>query len=145
MNQPPSTFPDYPIIAVGAVVIKDNRVLLVRRGHAPAKGQWAIPGGRIKLGETLQAGAEREIMEETGIRIKAKAPVFTLDSIHRTPDGRVRYHYVIVDLAAEYISGEPMAGDDADEVRWVSSKELFQLSVNPSTLDLLVNGLGFGK
>lgn len=144
VNQSPSAFPDHPIIAVGAVVIKDHRVLLVRRGHAPAKGQWAIPGGRIKLGETLQAAAEREIMEETGILIKAKTPVYTLDSIHRTPDGRIRYHYVIVDLAADYISGEPRAGDDADDVCWVSREELHQYPVNKSTLDLLINRLGFG-
>jgi ADP-ribose pyrophosphatase len=145
VNQPPSTFPDHPVVAVGAVVFKNNRVLLVRRGHAPAKGQWAIPGGRIKLGETLQAGAEREIMEETGILVKAKDPVDTLDSIHRSPDGRVRYHYVIVDLVADYISGEPVAGDDADEVRWISYDELLELPVNQGTLDLLVNRLGFGK
>jgi ADP-ribose pyrophosphatase len=137
-------FPNHPQVAVGAVVFKDRRVLLVRRGQAPAKGQWAIPGGSVRLGETLQQAAEREILEETGIRIRATSPVLTFDTIERDENGRIRFHYVIVDLAAEYISGTLVAGDDADEARWVAYEELSGLSVNERTLDLLANSLGFG-
>jgi 8-oxo-dGTP diphosphatase len=140
-----NAFPDHPRVAVGAVVFKAGRVLLVRRGQAPAQGQWAIPGGSVRLGETLQQTAEREILEETGIVIRAGAPLLTFDTIERDADGRVRFHYVIVDLRADYIAGEPIAGDDALEARWVSFPELSQLPVNARTLDLLVNRLEFGK
>lgn len=138
-------FPNHPQVAVGAVVFKDHRVLLVRRGQAPAKGQWAIPGGSVRLGETLQQAAEREILEETGIRIRATSPVLTFDTIERDENGRIRFHYVIVDLAAEYVSGTPVAGDDADEARWVAREELSGLSVNARTLDLLAGSVGFGQ
>jgi 8-oxo-dGTP diphosphatase len=92
--------PGAPVVAVGAVVFKDGRVLLVRRGQAPAMGLWAIPGGKVELGETLQAAAERELREETNIRVRAGDPVFTFDMIETDETGRIRYHYVIVDLEA---------------------------------------------
>jgi ADP-ribose pyrophosphatase len=131
------SYPDLPRVAVGAVVLKDNRVLLVRRAKPPAQGLWAIPGGSVELGETLQQAAEREIIEETGITIQAKKPVYTFDLIEKDENNRVRFHYVIVDLMADYISGKPLPGDDADEVRWVSSEELKNLDVNPRTLTVL--------
>ena len=130
-------YPDSPRVGVGAVVLRDGRVLLVRRGVAPALGLWAIPGGGLELGESLREAAEREIREETGITIRAGEPVFTCDVCHRDSDGRVRFHYVIVDLAAEYVSGEIASGDDALEARWVSPAELGALSATKSTLKLL--------
>ncbi len=137
-------YPDHPRVGVGAVVFLEARVLMVRRGAPPAQGVWAIPGGRLRLGETLQAAAEREILEETGIEIRAGAPVFTFDAIERDPDGRVRYHYVIVDLAAEYLRGTPIAGDDALEARWVAAAEMADLKVNPTTRHLLKSRFDFG-
>ncbi len=139
------TYPDAPRAAVGAVVFKDDAVLLVRRANAPARGLWAIPGGSVRLGETLQTAAEREIMEETGVRIRARDPVFVFDTIQHDADGQVQYHYVIVDLAAEYLSGDPRAGDDAADARWVSEGELAQLHVNPATRRLLSQRYNFGK
>lgn len=140
----PCAYPDHPRTAVGAVVFKENRVLLVRRGRPPAQGQWAIPGGNIRLGETLQQAAQREILEETGITIAAGEPVFTFDVVDRDADGQVRFHYVIVDLAAEYISGEPRPGDDAEAARWVAAGELVRLPVNPITRDFLHRIYQFG-
>ena len=141
----PAIYPDTPRPAVGAVVFKDDAVLLVRRGNPPACGMWAIPGGRIRLGETLQAAAEREILEETGVVVRAGDPVFVFDSVERDASGRVRFHYVIVDLAAEYLRGEPTAGDDAADARWVTRDDLARLPVNPVTRRLLAETYDFGK
>ena len=135
-------YPDHPRVGVGAVVLKEGRILLVRRGAAPARGLWAIPGGGLKLGETLQEGAEREILEETGIVIRAGEPVFCCDTFTRDEEGRLRFHYVIVDMAADYLSGEVKAADDALEARWISPEELGSLTVTKSTLKLL-NQIGF--
>lgn len=140
----PSFYPDQPQVAVGAIVFKDDKVLLVLRANPPAEEQWAIPGGRVELGETLQEAAEREIKEETGIIIRAREPVFTFDVIDRDDAKRVRFHYVIVDLAADYISGEPQPGDDALGARWISPDKLNTLPVSPTTLKLLRQHYNFG-
>ena len=138
-------YPDQPLVAVGAIVFKDNQVLLVRRGKPPAEDLWAIPGGRVEIGETLQEAAEREIMEETGVSIRALVPVYTFDVIDRDTRGRIQFHYVIVDLTAEYIEGEPRAGDDAAAARWVSSDELSMLKVSSKTRQLLTAQFNFGR
>ena len=130
-------YPDRPRLAVGAVVIHDRRVLLVQRGKPPARGQWAIPGGRVELGETLQAAAERETLEETGVQVHAKDVIYTFEHISRDANGRPRFHYVIVDLAAEYVGGVPVGHDDATDARWVTAVEMGGLQVNLNTLELL--------
>lgn len=137
-------YPVRPALAVGAVVFKNNKVLLVKRGNPPARGVWAIPGGSVELGETLKTAAEREIFEETGIVIKAGEPIFSFESIHRDDKDRVRFHYYIVDLGASYISGEPVSGDDAMDVGWISRDALGRLDVNPLTLKLLHQVFNFG-
>jgi 8-oxo-dGTP diphosphatase len=144
MNFPESAYPLHPRAAVGAVVFKDDRVLLVRRGRPPAQGQWAIPGGNIKLGETLQQAAEREILEETGIIIKAGRPIYTFDAILHDAEGAISFHYVIVDLEACYVSGALRPGDDAQDVRWVAADEMEALTTSPRTIDLLRTKYRFG-
>ena len=140
----PYEYPSQPRVAVGAIVFKDQKVLLVKRGQPPANGLWAIPGGSVELGETLQAAAEREIREETTIVIRAKAPVFTFDAVERDKNGDIRFHYVIVDLMADYVGGEPRAGSDVTEARWVSPDELGQIDVNRTTRKLLKEEFDFG-
>jgi ADP-ribose pyrophosphatase len=137
-------YPQQPQVAVGALVFRNGRVLLVRRGQAPSADLWAVPGGRVRLGESLKQAAEREIFEETGVRIAAGEPVYTFDHIERDDNGRIRFHYVIVDLSADYIRGEVRAGDDAREARWVSPHELAHLNVSPPTRKLLRERFGFG-
>lgn len=137
-------YPDHPRVGVGAVVFNGGRVLLVRRGRPPAEGDWAVPGGRVELGETLAQAAEREIFEETDVRIRAKEPVHVFDAVVRDAAGAVAYHYVIVDLAADYISGQPAPGDDALDARWVTATELQTLPVNAETRKLLAERYGFG-
>ena len=135
--QSSNEYPNRPRVAVGAIVFHDSKVLLVRRGKPPAEDLWAIPGGSVEIGESLKSAAEREIFEETGIRICVGEPAFTFDVIEFDGDGQVRFHYVIVDLMAEYIEGEPLAGDDATEARWISADELKKLKVSSATLELL--------
>jgi ADP-ribose pyrophosphatase len=137
-------YPDRPRVAVGAIVFKDGRILLVQRGQPPAEGYWAIPGGSIEIGETLQEAAQREILEETGVSIQARDPVFTFDVIERDPNGVVRFHYVVVDLMADYVDGTPQPAGDAAGARWVSPAELPRLRVSPATLDLLKRRFHFG-
>jgi 8-oxo-dGTP diphosphatase len=130
-------YPDRPVVGIGAVVIRDGRVLLIRRGVAPGRGLWAVPGGSLELGETLQQGAEREILEETGITIRAREPIYAFDFFERDPDGRIRFHFVVVDLAADYIRGDVKGADDALEARWLAPGDLDHLPVSKNTLKLL--------
>ncbi len=126
-----------PQVAVGAIVVKDEKILLVKRNKAPHKDLWAIPGGSVELGETLQEAAEREIREEAGLIIKAKEPVYTFDLIERDDRGDVRFHYVIVDLSAEYVSGDLQPSDDALDARWFAAEDLAHIAISESTRHLL--------
>ncbi len=137
------SYPEYPRIAVGAAVFKDDKVLLVLRAKPPAEGLWAIPGGSVELGETLREAAEREILEETGLVVRAGDPFFTFEIIDTDESGAIRYHYVIVDLEAEYVSGEPTPGDDALEVRWFSRNDLKRRNIYRRTLNALEEKFGF--
>ena len=137
-------YPNEPVVAVGAIVFDNDRVLLVRRGQPPSQDLWAIPGGKVKLGESLQEAAEREILEETGITIRARQPVYTFDYIERDGSSRPRFHYVIIDLVADFVGGEIRPGDDAADVRWVAAAELNDLSVSSKTVHLLKTQYGFG-
>lgn len=138
-------YPFRPLVAVGAVVFKAEKVLLVERGKSPGAGLWSLPGGSVELGETLQKAAKREIFEETAIVIRPKEPFYTFDFIQKDNQNAIRFHYVIVDLKADYLSGQPRAGDDAMQVRWVASTELKDLKVNPLTLKVLKRFFGFSS
>ena len=124
-------------MAVGAVVFRDDRVLLVRRGRAPSRGLWAVPGGAVEAGETLAAAAEREVREETGVIVRAGRPVHAFDVISRGAGGEIEHHYVVVDLIADYVAGEPNAADDAVDAAWVRIEELGALAVSDETARLV--------
>ena len=134
-------YPDAPRVAVGAVVFHQNKVLLVLRGQPPAKDMWAIPGGSVHLGETLQAAAEREVWEETGLQIKAGEVIYTFEAIVPDQAGRVQYHYVILDLRAEPLDPtQPLVpADDVYDAAWFTLAELDRpgLSVSETTRALL--------
>ena len=124
-------------MAVGAIVIKENKILLIKRNKEPGKGKWAIPGGSLKLGETLQEATEREVREETGLTIKAKEPVYTFDLIERDHQGQIRFHYVIVDLMAEMIGGELRPSDDVVDARWLPPEDVESVGVTENTMEFL--------
>ncbi len=131
------SYPGVPRVAVGAVVIYKGLFLLVQRGAPPALGEWSIPGGKIRLGETMHQAAEREVLEETGIVIRAGDPVFTFDLIQRDHQGRVLFHYVIVDLWADYVSGKIRAGTDAVNAAWIGPESFSAYDLSQTPLDLL--------
>src|SRR6185503_14872857 len=111
------TFPDRPIVGVGAVVLDgEGRVLLVKRAHEPLKGEWSLPGGGVEIGETLEAALAREILEETGLTVAVGPVVEVLDRVEHAPDGRVEYHFVIIDYVCRALSGTLVCGSDADGV-----------------------------
>jgi ADP-ribose pyrophosphatase YjhB (NUDIX family) len=115
-------YPAGPLLGVGAVVIDQGRVLLVRRGREPLKGHWTLPGGLLELGESLHAGVMREVLEETGLTVEPLELVDLVDRIHREED-RVRYHYVIADYLCRVTGGALQAASDAAEVRWIEHAE----------------------
>lgn len=113
-----------PVVGVGVVVLRGGDVLLVQRGEPPRKKQWSIPGGKQERGETVRDAAHREIREETGVEIALIGLVDVVDGIRRDETGAAISHYTLIDFAAEWVSGEPVAGDDAAEARWTSLESL---------------------
>jgi ADP-ribose pyrophosphatase YjhB (NUDIX family) len=117
-------YPNRPLIGVGVVVFKDDRVLLIRRGKPPREGQWSLPGGRQRLGERIAATARREVAEEAGIEVEVGGLLDVIDSITRDEAGAVQYHYTLVDLLAEWRAGEAQPGHDAAAVTWADPADL---------------------
>jgi 8-oxo-dGTP diphosphatase len=135
-------FPNAPLVGIGAVVVKDSCVLLVRRGSEPMKGNWTLPGGVLEVGETLAQGVAREVKEETGLEVEIVELVEVLDRIHRQ-EGRIRYHYVIADYLCKVTGGELRAASDADAVRWVERAEWNShsaLKLDPITVRVMEKG-----
>jgi len=117
-------YPQAPVAGVGAVVLREGQVLLVRRGREPLRGRWSLPGGVLELGETLVEGVVREVLEETGLRVVPRKIVETFDRIHRDAEGRVQYHYVLVDFLCHVEGGELLCGDDAEDACWAARAEV---------------------
>ena len=136
------TYPERPIVAVGAVVVDGGRVLLVKRANAPLKGEWSLPGGAVEIGETLEGALVREAREETGLDVEVGPVVEVLDRIVRDAVGRVEYHYVIIDYLCRALSGTATHGSDADDVRWVSAGELLDLHLTARVAEVIEKARG---
>lgn len=142
MTDTPRNYPSRPILSVGAVVISGEAVLLVRRGQEPRRGEWSLPGGAVEVGETLVAAVQREVFEETGLLVDVGRLVEVLDRIYTDGDGRVEYHYVLIDYACQPIAGQLEAGSDALDVRWVVRTELSLFGLTPGTLAVIDKAFG---
>jgi 8-oxo-dGTP diphosphatase len=130
-------YPDRPIVGVGAVIIHQQRVLLVKRGSPPLLGEWSLPGGVVELGETLRTAAEREALEETGLIVKAGEVLEVLDRILPGKDGAPQYHYVLIDFLCSVHGGELRAGGDAADACWASADELAPYKLEQPALEVI--------
>jgi 8-oxo-dGTP diphosphatase len=124
-------YPSHPVVAVGAVVVKGDRVLLVRRAREPSRGLWSLPGGAVQCGESLREALAREVKEECGIAVTVHTVVEVLDRIYADRTGRIRYHYVIIDFLASWRSGRLRAASDISKAAWVDPATIRQLPLTP--------------
>jgi 8-oxo-dGTP diphosphatase len=130
-------YPDSPLVGVGAIIIDDGRVLLVKRGHPPLAGEWSIPGGVLELGETVREAAIREAREETCLTVETADLLGVYDRVIRDDDGRTLYHFVLIDFLCRATTGVPKAADDADEVRWFTAAETRELPLAEDTAEVI--------
>lgn len=130
-------YPPAPVVAVAAAVLKDGCLLLVRRASEPGRGKWSLPGGVVRLGERLREAVVREVHEETGLTIEVVGLLDVVEVIRRDEEGRIKYHYVIVDYLARPLSGELRAATDALEARWVPLEEVRSLEITSTLRRLL--------
>ena len=122
-------YPQSPLVGVGVVCLRGDEVLLIKRGKPPQAGTWSLPGGRQKLGETVRDCARRELTEETGVQAEIGALLDVVDTITPDGDGRIAYHYTLVDFVAIWRSDEPRAGGDAADARWFAPTQLDALGL----------------
>jgi len=145
MSGPPAMnnreYPSVPRVGVGAVVLDGTRVLLVRRGKPPLMGKWSLPGGLVELGETTREAVQREIAEECGLQVRLGEVAGILDRVVRDADGRIRYHWVLVDYVAFPESGTLCAATDVDEAQWVEVDDVPTFDTTDGLMDMIRRAL----
>jgi 8-oxo-dGTP diphosphatase len=134
-------YPDRPFVGVGAVIAQDGRVLLIKRGHAPAIGEWSIPGGAVEVGETVREAVVREVQEETGLIVEAGDLLGVFDRVLHDPADRIQFHYVLIDFLCTPLGGQLKANGDAAEARWFTAKEIGELTLPEDTAEIICKGL----
>ncbi len=137
-------FPEVPLIGVGAIIIENARVVLVKRAHPPLQAEWSIPGGVLEVGELVREAAVREAREETGLTVEPLELLGVYDRVLRDSQQRVQYHYVLIDFLCRRVAGELSASSDAAEVRWFTREELAGLNLAEDTMEVILKGLSKG-
>ena len=135
-------YPERPIAGVGVVVFRNEEVLLVKRKNAPYKGQWSIPGGKQRLGETVTQAVHRELMEETGVEVNELTLIDVIDIMVPDEEGEILYHYIVADYRAHWLSGECSPGDDAQDVQWFNLNKLGSISLLDKTRKIIFKAAG---
>ena len=135
-------YPKRPIAGVGVVVFRNEEVLLVKRKKAPYKGQWSIPGGKQRLGETVTQAARRELMEETGVEVNELTLIDVIDIMVPDEEGKILYHYIVADYRAHWLSGECSPGDDALDAQWFNLSKLGSISLLNKTRKIILKAAG---
>ena len=130
-------YPKRPILGVGALILDGDRIVMVRRAKPPNEGWWSLPGGAVETGETIEAALRREVLEETGLRVKELELAEVFERITPDDDGRAEYHYVLIDYVCRVEASEPRAGSDSLEARWFHRHELGELCITEGTLEVV--------
>ena len=138
-------YPDRPIVGVGAVIVDDGKVVLIRRKYEPLKGQWSLPGGMVEVGEPLEAALTREMQEETGLTVDVGPVIEVFDRIMRDEEQRVRYHYVLIDYLCWPAGGALYAGSDVDAAIWADPSALAQYSLTEKASSVIQRGLTLAR
>ena len=134
-------FPEAPLVGIGAIIIENARVVLVKRAHPPLQAEWSIPGGVLEVGELVREATIREAREETGLTVEPGELLGVFDRVLRDGNDRVQYHYVLVDFLCRRVSGELTAAGDAAAARWFTRDELSALNLAEDTLEVVLKGL----
>jgi len=134
-------YPTRPVVGVGAVVVDGGSVVLIRRRYEPLAGHWSLPGGKLELGETLEEGAAREILEETGLEVRVGPVIEVFDRIIKDEDLRVRYHFVLVDYLCWPVGGQLAPGSDVDEAILVPVTRLKEFDLSEKATSVIERGL----
>jgi 8-oxo-dGTP diphosphatase len=133
-------YPDRPFVGVGAIIIEQERVVLIKRGQPPAMGEWSIPGGTLEAGETLREGVVREAREETGLIVEPGELLGVFDRVLRDEQERTRYHYVLIDFLCRRTGGELRASGDAAEASWFGREEISSIPLAEDTAEVIRRG-----
>jgi mutator protein MutT len=139
--RPSRQYPAQPVVGVGAVIVNDGKVVLVKRRFEPLAGQWSLPGGRLELGETLEAGLAREMLEETGLQVQVGPVVDVFDRILLDPERKVRYHYVLIDYLCRPIGGSLTHGSDVAAAEFVDPADLIRYRLTPKATSVIEKAL----
>jgi ADP-ribose pyrophosphatase YjhB (NUDIX family) len=137
------SYPDRPVLGVGAVVLVEGRVVLVKRAHPPLQGEWNLPGGAVEVGETLEAACAREVLEETGLEVRVGPVIEVFDRIMRDTAQKVQYHFVLVDYLCHATGGVLRSGSDATEITLADPADLERFALTGKAIEIIGKGLSF--